>query len=271
MSNLVQRLITGVFLTATLIVCVTINEWVAMALFFIITLLSLNEFYTMTYSEESKPNRYFGTLIGTIIYLLMVVGTMSGHLDSALSMNISYILFISLFIVELYRKNVRPVESLGITLLGIIYVALPYAVFIGLGYKNGVYNYELPLGFLLLLWSSDSLAYVFGRWLGKHKLFERISPKKTWEGFIGALISNMLIAFLISGFFISISPISWMVVSLIIVCCGTLGDLVESMFKRSLNIKDSGSILPGHGGMLDRFDGLLIAVPIVYFFIMFCS
>jgi len=126
----------------------------------------------------------------------------------------------------------------------------------------------LPLGFFILQWSSDTFAYLVGRKLGKHKLFERISPKKTIEGFIGAIVLTALVAYVLSRFWDDISTRDWMLISVIVVVFGTLGDLVESLLKRNLGIKDSGAILPGHGGVLDRFDGVFISAPAVYFYLL---
>ncbi|MNY33104.1 Phosphatidate cytidylyltransferase [compost metagenome] len=120
---------------------------------------------------------------------------------------------------------------------------------------------------MILLWTSDTGAYLAGRSLGKHKLFERISPKKTWEGFIGGIVLAVLVSLCLAHYFETIPQWQWIIVAMIIAVFGTLGDLVESMLKRSLNVKDSGHILPGHGGLLDRFDGLLIAGPLVYLFL----
>ena len=131
-------------------------------------------------------------------------------------------------------------------------------------FQRRVYDIHLPLAFLLMLWASDTGAYLFGRKLGKTKLFERHSPKKSWEGFFGGVFTSVLVAFIISLFFKEISSLVWIGMAVLVVTFGTLGDLVESMLKRSLNVKDSGNILPGHGGILDRFDGLLIAAPVVF-------
>ena len=112
------------------------------------------------------------------------------------------------------------------------------------------------------------MAYIFGRWLGKHRLFERISPKKSWEGSIGGTVFAIGMAYVIAQFFTELSPIDWMIITFIIVVTGTLGDLTESMLKRSVNVKDSGTLLPGHGGLLDRFDALLLSVPFVLMYLM---
>jgi len=125
----------------------------------------------------------------------------------------------------------------------------------------------LLLGYFVILWINDTFAYLFGTAFGKHRLFERISPKKSWEGSIGGALISIIAAWLIASFTNSLPLIHWIVIAIIIVICGTLGDLVESMLKRSLNCKDSGTLLPGHGGILDRFDSVLISAPIIFVYI----
>ncbi|MEO5569436.1 MAG: CDP-archaeol synthase, partial [Bacteroidia bacterium] len=177
-----------------------------------------------------------------------------------------------LFIFELFRKSKHPFINIALTITGIIYVAVPFGLFLFIGANNGpdgMYHPQIALGFLYLLWASDTGAYLVGSKIGKHRLFERISPKKSWEGSIGGAAIALLTAFVISKFYMDLSLLDWMVVALIIVVTGTFGDLVESMLKRSLDIKDSGKIFPGHGGILDRFDGLLLAAPFVFFYLSF--
>jgi len=140
-----------------------------------------------------------------------------------------------------------------------------------MAFRDGQYSFHYPLAFLMMLWSSDTGAYIFGVKFGKHRLFERHSPKKSWEGFIGGLICSALTAYVLSLYFTELSLFHWLIVASIITVTGTLGDLSESMLKRSLSTKDSGTFLPGHGGFLDRFDGLLIAAPLVYFYLHLIS
>jgi phosphatidate cytidylyltransferase len=130
-------------------------------------------------------------------------------------------------------------------------------------FENGYYNYEILFGCLFILWASDSGAFIAGTLFGKRKLFERISPKKSWEGFIGGAILALIFAYVISLYCTSMSMTGWFVTAVIIIVGGTFGDLVESLLKRSIEIKDSGDSLPGHGGFLDRFDGLLISAPFI--------
>lgn len=166
--------------------------------------------------------------------------------------------------------------NIAYTLLGIFYVTIPFAMLYHLGfYKNHEfgqeYSYQLILGFFFILWMNDTGAYLAGKYLGKHKLFERISPNKTWEGSLGGGIFSIGLAIIIAQYFTHINLTDWIIISLIIVIFGGIGDLVESMLKRSLNIKDSGKLLPGHGGILDRFDGLLISSPFVYCYLQLIS
>ncbi|MCB0380058.1 MAG: CDP-archaeol synthase, partial [Flavobacteriales bacterium] len=163
--------------------------------------------------------------------------------------------------------------NVAYTIMPIFYVVLPFILLYHLGYYNNhqftnEFSYPIIWGYFFILWSNDTGAYLSGRFFGKHKLFERISPKKTWEGSIGGAVLSVVVAYVCSMYFEQLSVTDWIVVALITVVFGSLGDLVESMLKRSLNIKDSGNILPGHGGILDRFDGLFISIPFVYAYLI---
>jgi phosphatidate cytidylyltransferase len=176
------------------------------------------------------------------------------------------------FLYELYNLNAqKPFEAIAIVMLGIIYVALPFSLLNYLAFApNGVYNYEVILGCFVFLWCSDSGAYIVGRAIGKTKtkLLQRISPKKTIEGAVGGVVITILVArFVISRYFLSLGQADWLVIAAIVSIAGIYGDLLESMLKRSFNKKDSGTILPGHGGILDRFDSLILAAPLVYTYI----
>jgi phosphatidate cytidylyltransferase len=135
------------------------------------------------------------------------------------------------------------------------------------------YSRGLPMGFFLLLWTNDTGAYLAGKSFGKHKLFERISPKKTWEGSIGGLALAIAVAYGVSFLptFVDITKTDWLVIGFLVAVFGSFGDLFESLLKRNLKIKDSGTILPGHGGVLDRFDGLFLAVPAMFFYLLFTN
>jgi phosphatidate cytidylyltransferase len=172
-----------------------------------------------------------------------------------------------IFLAELYRKSEAPFHNIAYTFLGILLVILPFNFFHALAFIEGVYNFHLPLGFLLLLWAHDTGAYLVGVKLGKNRLFERHSPKKSWEGLIGGMVTSLLVSWILSHYYTELSALHWAAISLIIAVIGTYGDLVESMLKRSMDKKDSGSLLPGHGGLLDRFDGLFLSVPLVFVYL----
>ncbi len=176
------------------------------------------------------------------------------------------------FVFELYLKSNKPFENIAYTILGIFYITIPLILFNAMAFmqtQSNEYHWQILIGYFLILWASDTGAYLAGRQFGKHKLFERISPKKTWEGSIGGLFSAFLLGYICSIYYTDFTLLQWQTIALIIVVTGTFGDLIESMLKRSLSIKDSGNILPGHGGLLDRLDGLFISVPFVFFYLAF--
>ena len=170
-------------------------------------------------------------------------------------------------LIELYRKKVSPFHSIAYTLTGVIYIIIPFAMLIRISFLSGNYNYAVPLGIFLLIWTHDTFAYLAGIKFGKHRLFERLSPKKSWEGFAGGFVAAMIVSYILFNQFAMLSLYEWLALALIVVVTGTLGDLVKSMLKRSLNVKDSGTILPGHGGLIDRFDAVLMSVPFIYIYL----
>jgi phosphatidate cytidylyltransferase len=263
-NNLTQRIITGLLGSAAIIAGVSIGEWTYFAVFFIICLFTLLEFYKLAGMDGMVPQKAFGTVCGVLVFTL-------SFLIEAEPDDISYKYYFLLFpliscvyIIKLYKKFERkPFVNIAFTFLGIFYVAVPFALLNIAAFENGEYNYEIIFGCLFILWASDTGAYFAGTFFGKRKLFERISPKKSWEGFIGGAILALIFTYGLSRYFHSLDFVHWLVVGIIIIVGGTFGDLVESLLKRSIEIKDSGDSLPGHGGFLDRFDGLLISAPFI--------
>lgn len=259
-----ERAITGVIFVIVLISSLLLGKWSFATFFMLVSLLSLDEFYKIVNKDEIKPNRVAGLLLGLALLL-----SFSLFKIDVLSLNhfLYLIPFMTVvFWCELYRKSESPFINIAYTFLGVIFAVIPFIFFINLGFLDGEYNFQYPLGFLILLWASDTGAYLAGMSFGKTKLFERHSPKKTWEGFFGGMALSVIASLTLSQFFLGIDMWQWIVSSLLIVIFGTYGDLTESMLKRSYQIKDSGNLLPGHGGLLDRFDGLLLAAPLVYAF-----
>lgn|SRR5690606_24340928 len=261
------RAITGVLFVVVLLAAVLASAWTFALLFLIISLLSLQEFYRIVGTDGVKPNLLGGLALGAGLFLAFVLPRLTDADYSVLLYCIPLMTLI--FWLELFRKEEKPFSNIAFSFLGVIFAVVPFIFFHELAYLSGsVYQYQYPMGFLIMLWASDTGAYLAGRSFGKTKLFERHSPKKTWEGTIGGLVISGIAAFILSGSFPEVETWRWLISSLIIVAFGTYGDLTESMLKRSYDIKDSGTILPGHGGFLDRFDGLLIAAPLVYLFLV---
>ncbi|PYF75804.1 phosphatidate cytidylyltransferase [Pedobacter nutrimenti] len=258
------RAITAFFFTIVMLGSIFLGPYTFTSFYLLLSLMALAEFYKLVKEAGVKIQRNVGLLINAILFLSWSASIFF-KLEGKYFLLLIPLLF-SIFILELYQKGKEPFTNIAFTFVGFVYVTVPFCFFYALGFvfNGNAYNFHLPLSFLLMLWASDTGAYLFGRKLGKHKLFERHSPKKSWEGFFGGVFTSILVACAISFFFNELRVQVWVGMAVLVVCFGTLGDLVESMLKRSLNVKDSGNILPGHGGILDRFDGLLIAAPVVF-------
>ncbi|MBL7925116.1 MAG: phosphatidate cytidylyltransferase [Bacteroidia bacterium] len=262
MSNFLQRIITGAVFVGAILASIWWGPLSFQLLFFIAAILSLDEFYKIVGKGSCRPNRPYGLLAGAAAYLLLSFAAFDAGLKPYMVLLLPLLCIV--FFAELYRKDEKPFTNIAYTLTGIFYTILPFALLSHVATHDQDYDRGLLAGYFLLLWSSDSFAYVFGNLFGKHRLFERISPKKSWEGSIGGGLSTLGVAHALSIFQPQLSWLDWQVIALLVILTGTLGDLSESMLKRSLQVKDSGSILPGHGGMLDRFDALFLSVPFVW-------
>lgn len=269
MTNLIQRIFTGLILVIVIFYTIIYGPFSFILLLLLINVLGLLEFYRLFNSYTRLPRNIFGVILsaGILITCILVV---SGTCDwRALLVNIP--LVFGIFLTELYLKSKNPFQNLAFIFLGIICITIPLCFFMALTvlppgpghYHAGYYPY-LVLGYFFILWSYDSGAYFAGKYLGKRPLFLRLSPKKTWEGSLGGALCAMSVAFFLSGFLATFNRMEWLSIALIIIVTGTFGDLIKSMMKRSLDVKDSGTILPGHGGILDRFDTLLGSAPFVF-------
>lgn len=262
LPNIIVRIIAGAVFVALLLGGILINEYTYAVIFSIVTALCLYEFYGLI--ERDAKVKVFKALniIGGIL-LFWGAYFQQQHLCPDILSFSPYILFIiALFVSELYLKRENPLKSLAYSLLGQIYIAFPFALTNSLVFDpRGEYVYIYILAVLVFIWVNDSFAYLTGMLLGKHRLFERISPKKSWEGFIGGAIFAIASSLLFSHFAGGIPTIAWMVFAALVVVFGTWGDLIESLMKRTLGVKDSGNMIPGHGGILDRFDSTILAIP----------
>ena len=265
-SNLTQRIIVAILGVAIIITAIYWQAWSYFAVFLIISLLSLREFYKLAGLDGYLPLSTWGTISGTLIYSFTFLVQMD-----IIEPVVFYLVFpfsSIIFFIKLYKKGEeKPFTNIAYTFLGIFYVSVPFSLLHIIAFSNGQYQFELVTGILLLTWASDTGGYFAGTFFGKKKLFQRISPKKTWEGFIGGAILTLAIAYLIATFVPLLPLWKWMIVGILTVTAGTYGDLIESLFKRSINIKDSGESIPGHGGFLDRFDALLLSLPFIAAFL----
>lgn len=257
------RTITALFFVIVVLASIVFSAYLFAGFFLILSACCLYEFYRIVGDAHGKPNVLLGLLLSVLAF-----GLHGGYQLGALSPD--YLLVIIplaavVCIVPLYQKDQdKPFAGIAYTFLGVVYVVLPFASFFSLGFLTGAYNYRLPLGFMLILWGNDTGAYLVGRFFGRRRLFERISPKKTWEGLIGGILLALVVSLVLAHYYPVLDSWQWISMALLISIFGTFGDLVESMLKRSQQVKDSGAILPGHGGLLDRFDGLLLAAPVVF-------
>jgi phosphatidate cytidylyltransferase len=267
---LAQRSITSLVGALLILGALIYSEWTYFLIFAIILGISQMEFYKLSGLDGMLPLKSFGTILGLLIFGLTFMVE-----KERLSYEYLFLVFplVSLtFFIKLYKKtDKKPFTGVAYTYLGIFYVAIPFSLLnFAVFSVNQVYHFEILVGCLLILWASDTGAYFAGTRFGKTKLFERVSPKKSWEGFLGGAFLAIVVAFVLSHYFVVLEDWKWLVIAGIIIIAGTYGDLVESLFKRSIEIKDSGSILPGHGGFMDRFDGLLLSAPFITAFLKIC-
>ena len=274
-NNFLQRLTTGVIFVAVLVGCILAGPITFSILFAIISALTIHEFGTVIgKAGQIHINKPLTMLAGVFMFLgFAYLGIMPGQ-TGILTPYLFLIMY--LMISELYLKKENPLHNWAYTMMSQLYIALPFALLNVLAYHTSdttgapEFNPILPLSIFIFNWVNDSGAYCTGMMFGKHRLFERISPKKSWEGSIGGGVFSIIAAIVMSHFFPFMSMPAWIGLGLTVVVFGTWGDLTESLLKRTLGIKDSGNILPGHGGMLDRFDSTIMAVPaaVVYLYVI---
>lgn len=274
-SNFIQRAVTGLIFVAVLIGCILGGGIPFTILFALISALTIYEFGTIiNRTGKVQMNKRITMLAGVFLFLCF---SYTGVVPGSYEIFIPYLfLLMYLLISELYMKRKDPVNNWAYSMMSQLYIALPLALLNVLAYHtNGTegvsqYNPILPLSIFIFNWVNDTGAYCTGMLFGKHRLFERISPKKSWEGSIGGAVFSIAAAVVLGYFFDFLTIAQWIGLGLTVVVFGTWGDLTESLLKRTLGIKDSGNILPGHGGMLDRFDSTLMAVPaaVVYLYII---
>ncbi len=268
MSNFWKRAITGLVFVVSIVLGLWWHPLAYMTIFAVVVLTGMYEFIRMVGSLVAKVRVFWALSIGLFVYL-------SSFLIFYLGLHPQWLIVIvplvgGVFLTELYLKNKNSLLNIATTLVVPLYVALPFSFLHYLAFFSGTYSYELLLGFFLMIWGNDSGAYLVGSAFGRRKLFPSVSPAKSWEGAIGGFLLTIGVSILSYHFMGVLELTDWIVIGGFVSILGTYGDLIESMLKRSVNIKDSGSVLPGHGGVLDRFDAVFFSAPVVSCYLLFC-
>lgn len=282
LKTFTTRTITAAIFVAVLLSCICFNYISFIGLFFVVSIWGLYEFYQLSEKTGAKPYKIIGYISGISMFCYSIISNsnFSYCFSTEKILPFIFVFIFCVFIIGLFDDDQNTTLNITHTITGLVYTVLPFMILVNIScfdkaytFNNHTgnwyediapYNFHYILGIILLIWVSDVGAYLVGNFIGKHKLYERISPGKTWEGTVGATIITIGCSFIIAKWFPELVLIHWIVISVIICVFGTIGDLVESMFKRQANVKDSGSIMPGHGGILDRFDSLLFVSPFIY-------
>ena len=274
MNNFFQRILTGVVFVVLLLLSIYFSPYTFLFLFVAVTGLSMYEFCKIVLKNTDR-----GLFVSSVVCAKILFVTAFLQMQQPFKfpfLTIYVFCFILVLIAQLFRKNVQPIKNWAIFISGQFMVVFPFASLNGILFSSG-WQPALLIAMFLTIWMNDSWAYVFGVTLGRHKMFERVSPKKSWEGFAGGALMSLLTGYLCWRFLPMLSPTlemslwQWLVFAEIVVVFGTLGDLMESLFKRTYEIKDSSNLIPGHGGFLDRFDSTMLAAPAIYLFLELLS
>jgi phosphatidate cytidylyltransferase len=267
MENLVSRTLTAAVFTVGFLGCILFGKYTFVFLCLVIFTGCLWEFYEFFKKTETPPMILRGFLLGLALFILTALYCLSFSKIPLFSF-LAPLFFLFPISTLVFPRKENLVSS-AITFWGIFYCVVPVCMFLWMGFigSHG-YSYHILLGFIFFIWVNDTGAYIFGNIFGKSTIYKKVSPGKTWEGFIGGAICAIVLGYFLTLYFHELNRIQWIVLAIIVVISGSLGDFVESLYKREINLKDSGKLFPGHGGMLDRFDSFLMAAPFVYFFLL---
>ena len=269
MKNIIQRTFSGLVYLIIVIGSLILGKYTFGAVFLLIGILALIEFYTISGIFKSRPYALMGILIGAMAFIISFL--VVTQLIAAGYLSLLVMLPLLAMIGMLYDNNNRALPGFTGMIAGVLYIFLPLVLMLCLAFPpvtNHLYTYRIILGILSLIWINDTSAYLFGITIGRHRLFQRISPKKSWEGFIGGSLITILISLWMNKLTGILSVTDWIILAVIVSVFGVYGDLAESLIKRNYNRKDSGSIIPGHGGVLDRIDSILFVMPVAYFYLI---
>lgn len=268
MNNFLQRTLTGILFVGAVTGSILFHPIAFFLVCLVVAVLGILELGRLLEKKYGNLN-IFGSLLLGLTFQLLVFLDSQGIISRTWYVVLMPLIWLP-FVYELFKGGENPFQRIALSLMIPVYISLPLSFLYLTGCINGTFQASILLGFFILVWSNDSGAYLVGVSIGKHKLFERISPKKTWEGFIGGIVFTIIAAIIIFKITGIGSLIVWISAAFVVSVFGTIGDLVESMLKRNVGMKDSGAILPGHGGILDRFDAVLFAAPMVFaLFVLF--
>src|ERR1035437_210244 len=267
MNNFVKRTLSGFLFVLLIVGSILLSRFTFAPFFALICGWAVYEFHKLTNRQpELTVNPWIGLIGGVLIFLCSFLYASGIWRYPVYSIYGSYIVLVLIF--ELYRQKGNPIHNWAFFILGQIFIALPFSL---LNFILFIDKWQplLLLSVFVTIWVNDTGAYLIGVTFGKHRLFERISPKKSWEGFIGGAVAALISGYIFSMFIPQLSLMNWLFFSEIIVISGTFGDLMESLMKRTLDVKDSGNVIPGHGGLLDRFDSMLLVSPVIFIYLSF--
>lgn len=269
-SSLWKRVATSVVLVV--IICIALFNGSRGAILLLLGISGLGTFEYRKLIQKAGFSMQEATINITGWLLILMFWLALNHYCTFSALYVFIPLIPIVLAIELFRNQKTPFQNAGLTLLGIIWISLPLALFLGIGFLpfgSGTFHPAILLGYFIILWMGDTGAYFAGKYLGSHKLFVRISPNKTWEGSIGGMAFALLAGFCDFNFFHQLNLHEWLGLAAIINITGSFGDLVKSLLKRSVGVKDTGTILPGHGGILDRFDSLIGSVPFSFIYMLY--
>ena len=276
LKNFLVRTASGAVLLGIVLAAIFSGVWGYGALLLFITVVGVWEFYGLARAKGSEPQRCMGVLMSIVLffagfvpslYIYNVIDKSELLVDGLLLLMLCAILLVLTFVIEVFRNRKTPIYNIATTIMGTLYVALPMATLMIIPailnvviYRSDTWIPWVFLFYLLLVWGNDVFAYLVGVTMGKHRMCERLSPKKSWEGFAGGIVGSIAVG-AIAAAVLGGSYGVWIGLAVVVALASVVGDLIESMFKRDAGVKDSGSIMPGHGGILDRFDALIISAP----------
>ena len=264
-KNFLKRIFTAL-LGGGLLIFSSLNQWSFLAIFILIIYFSSTEYYRILKENKSNPNKYLGIFLSVLIFVSTFVYVAFGTEWLIYYLLIPILPFICLS--ALYTKNNKEsLSNVSLTFFGILYISIPISLLNFIVFDTGVYDNKFLLTSFFFLWTSESAAYIGGSIFGKNKLFESVSPMKSWEGVLFGFISNIILAYFLWVYFNESTYLFWVIFSIVVLISGIFGDLFESLIKRNLNLKDTGTRLPGHGGFLDRFDSFFFVIPYVFFYL----